>query len=96
MIEDEDLNHAHEVLHYSDKEDKYVGMVLIIRYANDFTAEYYTVKLRSVWEDVHPVGTAHNNIIIYTRQYEVQYVGGKIEYLTSNAISENLLPRVDE
>ena len=44
------LKHADEVLHYDDEEDKYVGMVLIIRHGDEATDKFYTVKWRRVVE----------------------------------------------
>ena len=84
------------MLHYGYEEDRYVGMGLRIRYSDEDTAEYATVKRRRVGEDEQPVGTTHNNLILDTRQEEVQYYGGETEYLNANVITDNILSRVEE
>ena len=66
MIEEECLKHSDEVIHYDEKEENYAGMGLSIRYDNEVTAEYATVKRIFVREDGKPVGNEHNNTLMDT------------------------------
>ena len=43
-----------------------------------------------------PIGTAHDNPILDTRLYEVEYPDGHTASLTANAIAENLFSQVDD
>ena len=43
-----------------------------------------------------PIGTAHKNPLLDTRQYEVMYLDRTTETMTANIIAENLLAQVDK
>ena len=43
-----------------------------------------------------PIGTAHDNPLLDTRMYEVEYVDGKKVALSANHIAENLFAQVDD
>ena len=55
-----------------------------------------TVRKRVRDEDGQPVGVAHNNPMLDSRKYEVEYIDGHVEELTANLIAENLMAQVDE
>ena len=40
--------------------------------------------------------TPHDNPMMDQRQYEVEFIDGRIEVLTANVIAENLLAQVDD
>ena len=65
-----------------------------IRHDDYAIDEYATVNQRCVGEDVHTVSTAHDNTLLDTTKYEVQYAGGKTKYITANVITENVCPRL--
>mmetsp|Transcript_26808 Transcript_26808/g.40563 ORF Transcript_26808/g.40563 Transcript_26808/m.40563 type:complete len:138 (-) Transcript_26808:449-862(-) len=44
----------------------------------------------------NPIGTAHDNPILDTRMYEVEYADGSKQALSANVIAENLFASVDE
>ena len=46
-------------------------------------------------KDGLPIGRAHNNPILYTRMYEVEYKDGQKALLAANAIAENMFAQVD-
>ena len=79
MIEDLNLKHTDELLNYDDEEDNLVGMGLSIRHGDEDDYEYVTVQQRLIGEYGQPVGTSHNNPLLYMRQYEVQYAGRDTE-----------------
>ena len=43
-----------------------------------------------------PIGVAHSNPLLDSRQYEVEYADGYSETLSANVIAENLLSQVDD
>ena len=49
------------------------------RHGDEDDYEYVTVKQRRIGEYGQPVGTSHNNPLLYMRQYEVQYAGRDTE-----------------
>ena len=44
----------------------------------------------------NPIGRSHNNPILDTREYEVQFPDGSIDILSANAIAEAMYSQVDE
>eukprot|EP00546_Thalassionema_frauenfeldii_P011116 CAMPEP_0178911100 /NCGR_PEP_ID=MMETSP0786-20121207/9490_1 /TAXON_ID=186022 /ORGANISM="Thalassionema frauenfeldii, Strain CCMP 1798" /LENGTH=89 /DNA_ID=CAMNT_0020583475 /DNA_START=46 /DNA_END=312 /DNA_ORIENTATION=+ len=44
----------------------------------------------------NPIGTAHDNPILDTRMYEVEFFDGSKQALSANVIAENLFASVDE
>ena len=54
------------------------------------------VKQRATGDDGKLLGRAHNNPLLDTRQYEVQFVDGHKEVLTANIIAENPIAQVDK
>ena len=46
--------------------------------------------------DGMPVGTTHDNLMLNTRVYIIQYMEGHEALLTANQIVENLFAQVDE
>lgn len=76
-------------------EDPYLNMELgLHRYKDGL--HLARVKRRAVNDEGTPIGVANDNPILDSRQYEVEYIDGRIKTLTANVIAENLLPQVDE
>ena len=42
------------------------------------------------------MGTHHNNILMDTSMYEVEYENGDVQAVAANVIAENLLAQVDD
>ena len=43
-----------------------------------------------------PIGKAHKNPLLDSRQFEVEYIDGTTEILSANIIAENILAQVDD
>ena len=56
---------------------------------------YATVKKRDVDREGVPVGNSNKNIHMDSRQYEIEFLDGSVETLSSNIITENILSQVD-
>ena len=53
------------------------------------------MKKRAIDVDGNPIGVAHNNILLDSRAYKVEFADGQTEILTANIIAENILAEVD-
>ena len=58
--------------------------------------EFGRVTKRLREKDGLPIGTAHNDPILDTRVYEVEFPDGHKASLSANAIAENLFAQVDD
>ena len=60
--------------------------------------ELRLAKVTKQMKDAHsiPIGTAHDNLLLDTRMYEVEYVDGEKAALSANHIAENLFAQVDD
>ena len=54
------------------------------------------VKRRKLDDDGNPIGTESTNPLVDTRAYEIEFIDGTTEIITSNIIVDNLHERVDE
>ena len=54
------------------------------------------VKRRKLDDDGNPIGTESTNPLVDTRIYEIGFIDGTTETITSKIISENLFAQVDE
>jgi hypothetical protein len=100
VIEDAQVPHVDErhVIDPLDTEvtsDPYVGMEMVMTRGSEGEMVHATVRKRVRDEDGKPVGVAHNNPMLDSRKYEVEYIDGQVEELTANLIAENLA-QVDE
>ena len=57
------------------------------------TFAHVTKRLKDA--NVFPIGTSHDNPILYTRVYEVEYADGHKASMAANAIAMNLFAQVD-
>ena len=53
-----------------------------------------TKRLRDA--DGRPIGKAHENPLLDTREYEVEFLDGHLEALSANLIAQNLFSQIDE
>ena len=75
-------------------DDTYLNLELVIpRYGDGPDFAKLTNCLRG--KDGLPIGRSHNNPILDTRIYEVEYKDGHKSLLASNAILENMFSWVD-
>jgi hypothetical protein len=79
-----------------DAHDQYLDMEITMPRGTDGTAEYAKVVKRAKDIDGKPIGKAHDNPVLDTRQYEVEWHDGKREIIFANTIAENLYSQVDQ
>ena len=53
------------------------------------------VRKRTRNDDCEPLGVVNQNPLLDTRKFEVQYLGGFVEKMTVNHITENMLLQVE-
>lgn len=75
--------------------DRYLSMEVAIDRGGEHP-ELGTVSKRLKDSDGNPIGKEHNNPILDTRMYIVDYPDGHTEALSANVIAENLFAQVDE
>ena len=82
---------------YTDKTlyDTYLNMEVALPRDSD-GPEYAKVTKRLRDANGKPIGRAHDNPILDTRLYEVEYLDGHKASLTANTIAENLFSQVDD
>ena len=75
--------------------DEYIGSQLMLPHGGD--AARATVVGRKRDKDGNPIGRRHDNPLLDTREYEVEFEGdGSMDSFTTNIIAENLYSQVDE
>ena len=95
VISDNKLPDADDT--YSQMNDpQYINMELGLPRGPDDELLRAKVKRRAVDLDGNPVGRAHDNPLLDTRHYIVEYIDGSEETLSANIIAENLLAQVNE
>jgi hypothetical protein len=57
--------------------------------------KHATVRRRLRDGEGNPIGQAHQNPLMDSRAYEIEYIDGQVEELTANIIAENLIAQVD-
>ena len=81
--------------HTQVMEDTYLNMELALPRDGD-GPEFARVTKRLRDNNGIPIGRAHDNPILDSRVYEVEYLDGHKASLTANAIAENIFAQVDE
>ena len=76
--------------------DGFLNMEVGLPRGDDDALMHAIVKKRKLDDNGLQIGTYHNNPLLDTRAYEVEYSDGTIKILTANIIAENLLAQVDE
>ena len=78
-----------------DSYDPHIGMrILLDRGGNK--PEMATVKKRLRDEDGNPIGVAHENPVVDTRLYQIEYADGHTVPVAANVIVENLFNQVND
>lgn len=78
-----------------DTYDSYLNMELALDRGGE-NPEVAKVVKRLKDKDGRPIGTSHDNPILDTRMYEVEYRDGHRAALAANVIAENMFAQVDE
>ena len=76
--------------------DTYINMEIALPQGDAETPQLARVTKRAKDNDGKPVGTAHTNPLLDSREYEVTFSDGSIEIMRANVIAENLFAQVDE
>ena len=76
-------------------DDTYVNMELALP-RDDTGPTFAKVTKRVRDANGNPIGKAHDNPILDTRIYEVEYLDGRKESLAANAIAANMFAQIDE
>ena len=77
-------------------DDTYLNMELALPGGDEGEAKMAKVTKRLRDSQGNPIGKAHDNPILDTRVYEVEYIDGSTAALSANAIAENLFAQVDD
>ena len=96
VIDDANLPHAIDDTSRPSPDDNYLNIQIGLPRGDDDELQHATVKRRKTDNEGNPLGQAHNNPILDSREYEVEFLDGTTETLTANIIAENLLSQVDE
>ena len=91
---DEYLNNATHGYSAADSYETYIGVELNFP-DSDGNPVRVVVRKRINNNDGDPVGVVRRNPILNTSRYEVQYLDGFVEEMTSNQIADNMLSQVD-
>jgi hypothetical protein len=95
IVNDENVQEADDDFTPDVFDDTYVNMELAIPRDGD-GPEFAKVTKRLRDKDGLPIGKAHDNPILDTRMYEVEYQDGHKAALAANAIAENMFAQVDD
>ena len=76
--------------------DQYINMEVNINRGDKNGMERATVKRRALDVNGEPMGNAHKNPLLDSRQFEVEYIDGTIETLSANIIAESILAQIDD
>ena len=79
-----------------DTYDTYLQMELALPQGDSLEPRLSKVTKRMKDANGIPIGTAHDNPLLDTRMYEVEYVDGEKAALSANHIAENLFAQVDD
>ena len=75
--------------------DKYLNMELILDLGNDNERRGCVCK-RARNNEGEPIGHAHTNPLFDTREYDVEFTDGTVEWHQVNVIAENMYSQVDD
>ena len=79
-----------------DTFDGYINMQIGLPRGADDELIKATVKRRKTDTEGESIGKRHNNPLLDSREYEVEFIDGSVETITANVITENLLSQVDD
>ena len=76
--------------------DKFVGAKFILDDKADGGGRLATVRKRSRDDEGRPVGRAHANPMLDTREYEIELEDGEMDKILANQIAANLYSQLDD
>ena len=79
-----------------DSFDTYLNMELNVDQGGGEHPQFARVTKRLKDHRGNPIGTAHDNPILDTRMYEVEFADGQQQAMSANVIAENMFASVDE
>jgi hypothetical protein len=94
-INDPDIREADQDFTSDSFDDTYLNMELALP-RDGAEVQFGRVVKRLRDKDGLPIGTAHDNPILDTRLYEVEFQDGHKTSMAANAIAENLFAQVDD
>ncbi len=94
-INDPELKEADQDFTPDAYDDTYLNMELALP-RNGAEVQFGRVVKRLRDKDGLPIGTAHDNPILDTRMYEVEFQDGHKASLAANVIAENLFAQIDD
>ena len=94
VVTNEEIQEADELFD-PESYDNYISMELSL-YRQGEGPEFARVTKRLRDKDGKPIGVAHENPILDTRMYEVEYVDGHKAAMAANSIASNLFAQVDQ
>ena len=74
--------------------DKYIGAEILLNRGGEQVAGRVVSRKRDA--DDKPIGYAHSNPLLDTREYQVEFVDGSTEAYTTNLIAEAMYSQVDD
>ena len=76
--------------------NSYIGMEVGLPRGTGEEIERAIVQKRVMDQTGNPISKYHNNPLLDSRLFEVEYIDGGTEAFTANIIAENLLAQVDD
>jgi len=76
-----------------DTYDSYLGAELLVPHGDTYISGRVMKRIRD--DEGNPIGQRHQNPLLDTRQYEVQFQDGSTSEYTANLIAENLYSQCD-
>jgi hypothetical protein len=95
-INDNTIQEADDGFTPDSYEDMYLGMELALPHSSGGEPQFAKVTKWLKDADSLPIGTAHDNPILDTQQYEVEFVDGHKQAMLANTIAENIFAQVDD
>jgi len=99
-LDDEDVNDEPEEEFKTEQDDytedtydAYLGAELLVPSGDNFIIGQVLKRMHD--EDGNPVGQRHNNPLLDTWHYEVQFGDGSLVEYTANLVAKNMLAQSD-
>ena len=97
VIDNKDIAEADDSLGSSNKDgESYLNMRLGIHKGGEEAMVMATVKKRALDKDGQVMGKYHENPLMDSRLYEIEYSDGTYDTMSANIITENLLMQVND
>ena len=94
VINDKSIIHEEEPT--PDSYDTCINMKIGLPRGEKCALQTANVKKRLHDDNDEPIGSAHNNSLLDTQQYEIEFVDGHKEIIAANIIAEYIIAQIDE